>query len=45
MKKNKVIVQFHYIPIYKFSIFKKNLNLKQTEKYFDSAISYQYSMI
>ena len=39
MKNNKVMVQFHYIPIYKFSIFKKNLNLKQTEKYFNSAIS------
>ena len=39
MKKNKVMVQYHYIPIYKFSIFKKNINLKQAEKYFNSAIS------
>ncbi len=39
MKKNGVIVQFHYIPIYKFSIFESNLKLKNSEKYYNSTIS------
>ncbi len=39
MKKNGVTVQFHYIPIYKFSIFKGNLKLKNSEKYYNTAIS------
>ena len=39
MKKNGVTVQFHYIPIYKFLIFKGNLKLKNSEKYYNTAIS------
>ena len=39
MKKNGVTVQFHYIPIYKFSVFKGNLKLKNSEKYYNTAIS------
>ena len=39
MLKNKVIVQYHYIPIYKFRINKKKLKLIGTENYFNSAIS------
>ena len=39
MLKNKVIVQYHYIPIYKFKINKKKFKLIGTENYYNSAIS------
>jgi len=39
MLKNKIIVQYHYIPIYKFKINKEKLKLIGTENYFNSAIS------
>ena len=37
--KNKIIVQFHYIPLYKFSIFKDKLKYKNSEKYYSSTVS------
>lgn len=40
--KKKIMLQFHYIPIYKFSIFKKNfkkLKMTGSEKYFTNTIS------
>ena len=37
--KNKIISQFHYIPIYKFKIFKKKIKFKNSDKYYNSAIS------
>ena len=39
LKKNKIIAQFHYIPIYNFSIGKKYKKLPGCEKYFKSAVS------
>lgn len=42
MLKNKIICQLHYKPIYKFSIFKKKIslkNFKDSEYYFDNALS------
>lgn len=39
MLKNKIILQFHYIPIYKFKIFKGKYLNTQSEKYYKSAIS------
>jgi dTDP-4-amino-4,6-dideoxygalactose transaminase len=39
MKKNKIIVQYHYIPIYKFSNFKGNYINKNAEIYFRSTFS------
>ncbi len=44
--KNKIFLQTHYIPIYKFSIFKKNSKIKKnynfpgSEKYFKNTISF-----
>ena len=37
--KNKIIAQFHYIPLYKFSIFKNKLKYKNSEKYYSSTVS------
>ena len=38
--KNKIMAQFHYIPIYKFSIYKeKKIKLSGAEKYFSNTIS------
>ena len=42
MKKNKIIFQYHYIPIYRFKIFNKKLNLslyKGAEKYYNNSLS------
>jgi dTDP-4-amino-4,6-dideoxygalactose transaminase len=40
LKKNKIIGQFHYIPIYKFDLFnKKDYFLKNSEKYFKNNLS------
>jgi dTDP-4-amino-4,6-dideoxygalactose transaminase len=39
MKKKGVIVQFHYIPIYKFAIFKGKYIGKKSEIYYNSAVS------
>lgn len=39
MKKNKIFTQFHYIPIYKFSIFKNKIKLPGAEKHFENSIS------
>jgi len=38
--RNKIFLQQHYIPIYKFKIYKKNLILKYSEEYFKSCISF-----
>ena len=42
MNKNKIFPQFHYIPIYRFSFFKKkNLsNFFGAEKYFRNSLSF-----
>jgi dTDP-4-amino-4,6-dideoxygalactose transaminase len=40
--KKKIILQFHYIPIYKFKVFNKKINKNEmigAENYFFSAIS------
>jgi dTDP-4-amino-4,6-dideoxygalactose transaminase len=42
LKKNKIICQYHYIPIYKFSVFNKKINLgfyKGAEFYYRNTIS------
>ena len=40
MKKNNITSQFHYIPIYKFSLFKqKKPKLINAEKYFNNTVS------
>ena len=39
MLRNKIIVQFHYIPIYKFSFYTGKKNFPKSEKYFNSAVS------
>jgi dTDP-4-amino-4,6-dideoxygalactose transaminase len=42
MRKNKIIFQYHYIPIYRFKLFNKKLNLslyKGAEKYYKSSFS------
>ena len=39
MLKNKVILQYHYIPIYKFKVFRGKYIKKNSEIYFQSAIS------
>lgn len=39
MKKKKIYLQYHYIPIYKFHIFKKKNTLKNTEAYYRSTFS------
>lgn len=39
MLRNKIIIQFHYIPIYKFTIFKGNFIKANSEIYYKSAVS------
>ena len=39
MLKNKIIVQYHYIPIYKFSVFKGKYIGYNAERYYKSTIS------
>ena len=40
LKKNNILAQFHYIPNYKFSVYKKKkLNLINTEYYFKNSFS------
>ena len=39
MKKKNIILQYHYIPIYKFSIFKEKLSLPGAEEHFQNNIS------
>ena len=39
MYKNKVLLQYHYIPIYKFKIFHGKFINKNSETYYKSAIS------
>jgi len=40
MKKNKIMPQYHYIPIYKFGVYiDKKKNLKNAEYYFKNTIS------
>ena len=40
LKNKKILVQQHYIPIYKFTIFKENLNsLPGSENYYNNSIS------
>ncbi len=40
LNKKNIISQFHYIPIYKFKIFKpKNIKLKNSEEYYKSTLS------
>ena len=42
MKKNKIICQFHYIPIYKFKMFKEKIikkNFKGSEYYYRNSLS------
>ena len=39
LKKNKIATNLNYIPLYKFSLYKTNSTLKNSEIYFDQAIS------
>lgn len=40
LKKNKILAQYHYIPLYKFSFYKnKKFQLKGTEVYYKTKIS------
>ena len=40
LKKNKILAQYHYIPLYKFKIFgKKKLSFPNSETYFNRTIS------
>ena len=39
MHKNNIIVQYHYIPIYKFKIFRDKYINKDAELYYKSTIS------
>ncbi len=39
-KKNNIILQYHYIPIYKFSFFKKKLKLPNCEYYYKNTLSF-----
>ena len=42
LKKNKILAQYHYIPIYRFSCYKKKINYKKfpnSEYYFRNSIS------
>ncbi len=39
MLSKKIIVQFHYIPIYKFKLFSSNNVLKNSEKFYNAAVS------
>ncbi len=39
MLKKKITLQYHYIPIYKFTIQKRNYNFKNSEIYYNSTLS------
>ena len=39
MLKKKIMIQYHYIPIYKFSIFNEKYIGKNAQKYYKNAIS------
>ena len=40
LKKNKILAQYHYIPLYKFSFYKnKKFYLKGSEAYYKTKIS------
>jgi dTDP-4-amino-4,6-dideoxygalactose transaminase len=41
LKKNLIIAQYHYIPIYKFSVYKKNVfeKFKNSEFFFNNTVS------
>ena len=40
MKKRNIMIQYHYIPIYKFKIFKnKKNNFKGAEYYYQNSLS------
>ena len=39
LKKKSIYAQYHYIPIYKFSLFKERIKLPNTEKFYNSTIS------
>ena len=39
MLSKKIFLQYHYIPVYKFKVFKKNIKLKNAENYYKSFIS------
>ena len=39
MLKNRVMLQYHYIPIYKFKIFKDKYIYKNAEIYYNTALS------
>ena len=47
LKKNKILAQYHYIPIYKFKIYNKKFYYPNAELYFKNTISlpifYNYS--
>ena len=39
MLKKNVMLQYHYIPIYKFKIFNKSEKLKGAESYYQTTVS------
>ena len=40
LKNNNILAQFHYIPIYKFSVYgKKKISLKNSEYYYLNSVS------
>jgi dTDP-4-amino-4,6-dideoxygalactose transaminase len=39
-KKNKIMLQYHYIPVYKFSFFKKKIELPNCEYYYKNTLSF-----
>ena len=40
LNKKKIFAQYHYIPIYKFSVYEEKLtNMADTEKYFKNTVS------
>ena len=39
-KKKKIMLQYHYIPIYKFSFFKKKIKLPNCEYYYKNSLSF-----
>ena len=40
MKKNNIMTQYHYIPIYKFSIYKENrIKFNNSEYYYENTVS------
>ena len=39
MKSKKIYLQYHYIPIYKFKVFKDKFIGKNSEKFFNDTLS------